>query len=242
MKKPDHPIYMQRHFIYIRPRFIYIPLKEGEGSDMRIIIIALLVISLLYYLIVYRLQTRTHNPLMVGLILLVLVPTAFMEYQWSSAEQEAGHTVAVVSGNDKGVLHCQRLIETMVDATQNIGHVSLAEPDKAVMKHRPCQELFDYMRSDKNNPTADQVEAVHVLTHESIHVGGNYNEAETECAAVQRNSKTVEQLGGTREQGVQLAETYYTQTYPNMSQNYKSAECFENGLLDLTPDDGSFYE
>lgn len=228
-------------FAYSDKCLFILYIGHEKSATMRVVILALIGVTVLYYLTVYRWRNGSHNLFMVSILFIIAAPTSYMEYQWQQSENTGSQTVASISANADGTLHCQRLSETLFDATQNIGHVSLAEPDKAVMKYKPCQELFAYIHSDKSNPTADQVEAVHVLTHESVHVSGNYNEAETECTAVQMNAKTVEQLGGTREQGVQLAKTYYTQMYPNMRQNYKSPECFENGLLDLTPDDGSFY-
>lgn len=208
---------------------------------MRIVVIGALTLALLYYLTIYRWRNRAHNILMVTVILIALIPTSYMEYAWSTSEAEAGKVVTALSGREDGTLHCQRLTETLLDATQNIGHVSLAEPEKAVMKYRPCQELFSYMTSDKRNPTEEQREAVHVLTHESVHVSGDYSESSTECTAIQKDAAAVVLLGGTLEQGVELAETYYRQTYPNMPDGYRSPECFENGALDASPNDGSFF-
>ena len=62
-------------------------------------------------------------------------------------------------------------------------------PERATLiKVRVCNDLRAWLGSRKNDPSLDQVIAVHVLTHETMHMVGIVNEARTECAAVQRDA------------------------------------------------------
>ena len=74
-------------------------------------------------------------------------------------------------------------------------------------------------------PTRDQVEAVHVLTHEAMHLSGRLEEAAAECAAVQRDAHTARLLGAP-------AAAYWRDVYPLMPDGYRSADCRPGGTLD----------
>jgi hypothetical protein len=80
--------------------------------------------------------------------------------------------------------------------------------------------------------------AVHVLTHEAMHLAGRLIESDADCAAMQRDAWTAQQLGATTEQGQRLAETYWREVYPRMPDAYTSVECAPGELLDESPDDG----
>jgi hypothetical protein len=101
-----------------------------------------------------------------------------------------------------------------------------------------CDNLSDYLGSDKESPTLDQVIAVHVLTHEATHVSGNTDERGTECQAMQRDAEMAEILRASRAQALHLAVRYNVEVYPRMPNGYTTPGCVENGEYDLTPDDG----
>jgi hypothetical protein len=84
-------------------------------------------------------------------------------------------------------------------------------------------------------------QAIQTLAHESIHLKGNANEAEAECYGMQSLAYTAMQLGDTADDAASIAEYYATQLYPqrqSQSPAYWSADCREDGPLDLTPGDG----
>jgi hypothetical protein len=76
------------------------------------------------------------------------------------------------------------------------------------------------------------VVAVHVLTHEAMHLSGQLNEAAAECAAVQRDARTARLLGAPDSAAAELAAAYWRNLYPLMPDGYRSAGCRQGGPLD----------
>jgi hypothetical protein len=78
--------------------------------------------------------------------------------------------------------------------------------------------------------------SVAALAHETQHVRGIGNEATAECYALQRIGITAQALGRPEHEGLDLADLYWTQGYPNHEDSaYRSAECRDGGRLDLDP-------
>ena len=86
----------------------------------------------------------------------------------------------------------------------------------------------------------ETVMAVDVLAHESWHLHGVMDEAETECRSLQTMAWAAQQLGATAEQGRAMAVAQYTGVYQEMPEAYRSGACVEGGALDLRPDDTRF--
>jgi hypothetical protein len=74
--------------------------------------------------------------------------------------------------------------------------------------------------------------AVHVLTHEAIHMSGVADEAVTECLAMQHDARAARLLGAPAEYARRLSRRYWTSIYPRMPAEYRSQECGPNGRLD----------
>ena len=86
-------------------------------------------------------------------------------------------------------VRCQSFGGAFVDIGNDVGYVLFGADGKpeawTLIKRQQCGDLSDYLRSDKQNPTRDQIIAVHVLSHETVHVTGVRDEAQTECKAMQ---------------------------------------------------------
>ena len=132
---------------------------------------------------------------------------------------------------------CQSFGEAFVDTGSEYGYVEFGADGvprrAAVIKRKQCRDLKSYMRSDKSLPSDDQLIAVHTLTHESMHMAGYTNEAETECLAVQRDAETARLLGASPEDAARLAALYWARIYPAMPAGYRTPDCRPSGLLDL---------
>jgi hypothetical protein len=86
----------------------------------------------------------------------------------------------------------------------------------------------------------ETVMAVDVLAHESWHLRGVIDEAETECRSLQTMSWTAQQLGATAKQGHAMARAQFGGAYQDMPDRYRSGACVDGGALDLRPDDARF--
>ena len=82
--------------------------------------------------------------------------------------------------------------------------------------------------------------AVDVLAHESWHLRGVIDEAETECRSLQTMAWTAQQLGATAEQGHAMARAEYDGVYREMPDAYRSGACVDGGKLDMRPSDERF--
>lgn len=144
-----------------------------------------------------------------------------------AASALVGHRVSV---------HCQTTTSALVDAGNELGFVPFDADGnplpKTTIKRDPCGALRHYLRGGRDHPSMDEVLAVHVLTHESMHMRGTVNEALAECQAVQRDRTMAELLGATPKQGFKLAVTYWLTVYPDMPTDYFSNDCRPGGSLD----------
>ena len=178
-----------------------------------------------------------------AIIAVPLVLLGYTERQWVTAEQQFSAVARTIEPVAPGV-HCQRLGETLTANAWELGHVMFEDgvpSGPAVLAYSACQDLTAYWRSssrEKSNPPKEQIIAVHVLTHESVHLTGVLDEALTECRAMQRDAVVAQRLGATAEQGRVLAERYASAVYPLMPSDYTSRDCVKDGPLDKTPGDG----
>lgn len=138
-----------------------------------------------------------------------------------------GHRVAV---------RCQTTAGALVDVGAELGFVrydasGVPEPSTTI-KRDPCQALASYLDGDRERPSLDEVVAVHVLTHEAMHMRGQTGEALAECEAVQRDETTAQLLGATPREARELARRYWLAVYPRMPDDYRSGDCHPDGPLD----------
>ncbi|WP_456789622.1 hypothetical protein [Cellulomonas sp. P5_C5] len=142
---------------------------------------------------------------------------AWLEHRLeAAATQVAGGPVQV---------DCQGLGQAFVDVGQELGFVRWG-PDgvperETLIKVRVCNDLRAWLGSTKADPSLDQVVAVHVLTHETMHMVGIVSESRTECAAVQRDAAMAVALGASPAQAQDLARRYWTEVYPRMPSSYR---------------------
>ncbi len=98
-----------------------------------------------------------------------------------------------------------------------------------------CSELRSYIADpDEANKSAirhyDTVLALHVLTHEAMHVNQEYNEVKADCQAYQRNHKMAQHLGIAPDKAAQSAIVIHRFRRPHHP--YYSTQCEPGGGLD----------
>ncbi len=170
----------------------------------------------------------------VGLVILALVlavPTLLRH----RLEGRLTRVASVLVGQHASV-HCQTFGQTFTDTSGDLGYVKF-DADGVPQHHTtimrgPCGELRRYLDGGFTHPSANEIIAVHVLTHESMHMRGQTNEADAECEAMQRDAETAQLLGATPDEGLRLARAYWLVDYPNMPDNYRTSDCALGGSLD----------
>jgi hypothetical protein len=151
-------------------------------------------------------------------------------------ESRLSHSSSTLLGMHVEV-DCQTLTGSALDMGNELGFVKWG-PDgiperKTLIKHQQCNDLHSYLNSSKQHPSASQILAVHVLTHESMHMSGIKVEYVAECDAMQRDTAMAEVMGAKPAAAHALAVTYWLTVYPNMPDGYRSSDCRPGGSLDL---------
>ena len=129
-------------------------------------------------------------------------------------------------------VHTQRRVRTVVRTVRG----KKLRTTTYVTIARPAEPCF----ADRYFATA---EALQTLAHESIHLKGDPVEADAECFGMQWLAYAAQQLGDSADDAHSIAQYYATQVYPQrqtQSPAYWSADCRQNGSLDLTPGDGAW--
>jgi hypothetical protein len=180
-----------------------------------------------------------------AVVLLVLATALFgwalgFEVRHQRAQASATAVTRELTGNPDAVAVCQRLSPDLLDVTQNAGHVTWDQPEVSHLRRATCHAFFSWLVSDKTDPSFDQVEAVHVVVHEAMHVAGQYDEGIAECWAMQRDAEAAALLGADPDDARALAAAYYREHFPFMRSEYRAGGCTDGGELDLTPGDGAF--
>ncbi len=152
------------------------------------------------------------------------------------ASQLAGREVDV---------RCETVGEAWLQTHPERGFVEFG-PDGApkaetTITYDTCRALADWAASipdrggaaeDVRRLDVEQVIAVHVLTHEAMHMAGLVDEAKAECAAVQRDHRTATLLGASDPAARELSRRYLLEVYPDLPPAYRSAQCHPGGADD----------
>ncbi len=180
-------------------------------------------------------RARSFPYASVGLLAVLSVVAVVPTYLREKEEGRLDRAASAIVGQRVSV-HCQTFGESFTDAGAELGFVRWGPngvPEhRTLIKRDACHQLKDYLSSDKLNPTEDEVVAVHVLTHESMHMSGIKPEARAECAAMQRDTRMAELLGASPPAARILARRYWTEVYPRMPEDYQTSECGPGGQLD----------
>jgi hypothetical protein len=185
---------------------------------------------------------RRAFPLISVLLLSALAISAAAPGVLRLREERRLAAVASALAGTRVAVRCQGFGGAFVDAGVELGYVRWradGSPEPwTLIKRDQCRDLAAYLRSGKRRPSRAQVVAVHVLTHESMHLAGVTDEALTECAAVQRDARTARLLGAPADAARALAVQYWLAVYPTMPDGYRSSECRRGGSLDQRLGDG----
>ncbi len=180
-------------------------------------------------------RPRPFPALAVGVPAAAAVLCAVPIIRHAQLESELGSVAGTLAGHEVSV-RCETVGQAWTQAHPERGYVKFGAdgvPEKhTVITYDTCQDLADWVRSDHAEATEDQMIAVHVLTHEAMHMRGITDEAQTECAALQRDHQTAVLLGANADEARTLARRYLLTIYPQMPDAYRSSECRPGGAMD----------
>jgi hypothetical protein len=180
-------------------------------------------------------RARQAPTIAVPLLLIIALTAGAIMWRHHQHERRLTNVASTLIGAPAQV-SCQTLGSSMVDTGGDLGYVKWG-PDgtperRTLIKRDTCNDLAAFMKNPTAQAPEEQVIAVHVLTHESMHMRGERAESRTECQAVQRNATTAALLGATNDQSRELARRYYQEIYPRQSADYWSADCAQGRALD----------
>lgn len=135
-----------------------------------------------------------------------------------------------IADNHPASVHCNTLLDTMFDpAMLAAGHAN-PRTGKIAIQTPWCDRLSSYLWHPRR-ASWEELVSLNLITHESMHVRGELNEARTECEAVQRNYRMAKMLGVPEEVARQNALDYYNGPYQEraavggLAGSYYSQDC-----------------
>jgi hypothetical protein len=179
----------------------------------------------------------------------LLVAVAALGFTWwqghhaeAAAEQASWSRIASELARRPVTVHCQGIVSAAVDVSAEAGTVEFnatGQPsDHTDLKRNVCASLAQYPADrltpafacvEQNVPCSARifgdVQAVHVLAHESAHLGGQESEAAAECQAIHTTAYVATRLGSDRTQAAAVAQFVYAHLYPNLPPEYQAAGC-----------------
>lgn len=183
---------------------------------MRLIIIGLLVIAALWVLVA---GLRNHKRVSFFALFILLAPAAiagYFEYKWVEAQDQISIAVSEVSGVASAKLECQRMSEAFFDAWQSRETIS-DRPTIAGLKANTCSQLIGWHNDESNiKPTSDQIEAIHLLTRETMRISGQTTFEAQECSAIVNTINMAIALGASPDEANYIHLYYLQNIYPEV--------------------------
>lgn len=175
---------------------------------------------------------RSHLALLAALALLFAWPPL---NQWR-VERYLSSKATMLADSHRARLHCNTVFDTLFDREMmNPGHAD-PKTGEIVFQYPWCDRIMDY-RAHPERADWEEIASLNMLTHESMHIRGEYDESITECEAVQRNFRTARLLGVREEVARRNALFYYQNMYSRhgqvgMQAPYFSDQCAPGKAMD----------
>ncbi len=133
-----------------------------------------------------------------GMLALAVIVTGVFAWQHEHLQDRLSKAASALVGF-KVHVHCQGLAGQALDLSNDLGSVQFdgdGHPaNSTLIRREQCNALNGYLDKHGVDPTEGQVLAVHVLSHETMHMKGLRDEPAAECAAVQRDAHLARLLG-----------------------------------------------
>jgi hypothetical protein len=170
-------------------------------------------------------------------VLLLAVAFAWPPVQRWHFEWFLSRKATELADYHRAKVHCNTILDTMLDpAMLAAGHAN-PQTGKIGIQHPWCNTLRSYL-SHPQRANSDELWALGIFTHESMHVRGELSEPRTECQAVQRNYRSAKLLGVPDRVAKENALDYYNILYKGrkaiggLTGEYYSDECAPGRAMD----------
>lgn len=190
-------------------------------------------LSIFFCWLIYR-ELTGHlaiSKFYLAVLIILALAFAWPPFHLWRFERLLSATARQLAENHPAKVHCNTLFDTLFDEEARVmGH---ADPKTGyiVIQYPLCSTLMDYLKHPYR-ASMDEIISLHILTHESMHTRGEYDEAKAECQAVQRNFRTAKLLGVPDSTAKQNALEYYKKHYLMRSDSYFSKECAPGKAMD----------
>jgi hypothetical protein len=180
-------------------------------------------------------RRRSFPAISVGLCAVTAVACVVPVGRTMLLERRLSTAASVIVGAPV-VVHCERFGESWLHASSHLGWVQWGPggvPERrTVLAGTACSDLRSWLSGLERVPEEGEVIAVHVLTHESMHMAGIREEDRAECQALQRDAGMAILLGAQPRVAEDLARRYWRDVYPRMPDGYFSSACVKGGAMD----------
>jgi hypothetical protein len=109
-------------------------------------------------------------------------------------------------------VHCNTMWDTMLDPEMFAAGHANPRTGQIGIQYPWCNTLRSYL-SHPDRASDNELASLDMITHESMHVRGELNEARTECEAVQRNYRAAKLMGVPDDTARRNALDYYNGPY-----------------------------
>ncbi len=192
--------------------------------------------------------------LKLAIAVLVVGGVGFVLHERKSALEGHLSQIATQLGSRHVHVHCQSFASNLVDVSAEAGTVQFDQSgipsDTTDLKRPICAALARfphdvssagfacvYTNADCPQKIWEDVLAIHTLAHETWHLHGVKNEAQTECYALQTTARAAALFGANAAAAQATANYALVRFYPNLPEEYRQAPCGNGGPLDLRPTD-----
>jgi hypothetical protein len=180
--------------------------------------------------------TPLSKPYLAALLALALL-FAWPPFRYWRTERLLSAKATELAEFHRAKVHCNTIFDTLFDSESLASGHANPRTGEIVFQYPWCERFIAYLDHPERADRAEIV-SLDILTHESMHVRGEYNEAITECEAVQRNYRTARMLGVPDAVARRNALDYYQNVYMlkgqigGMQAAYFSNECAPGKAMD----------
>jgi hypothetical protein len=183
-----------------------------------------------------RPMSTINKPYVAGLTVLALL-FAWPPFSYWRFEHYLSGKATILADAHRAKVHCNTIVDTFMDTHYFAAGHANPKTGEIVFQYPWCSRLMAY-RNHPERASREEIASLNILTHESMHVRGEYNEALTECEAVQRNYRAAILIGVPDKIAKKNALDYYYGDYMLREQigglagSYFSSECAPGKAMD----------